>query len=150
MISYAHALSPIIPLDGTRDPVARLLAVGFAPVAYQVERRRLELGAPTILTTNYVETGWLSFYVPSNAWIYQLNEHERWLAEPTPPPEIFFGQMLYVTEARRDMSETLSENFLVVEEIERLERRRGNSPVEEYILYRVSGPMGTVIEEGLD
>jgi 4-amino-4-deoxy-L-arabinose transferase-like glycosyltransferase len=146
LVAYAHALSPIISLEGTRDPVARLLAVGFAPMAREIEARRLELGAPTILTTNYVETGWLSFYLPSNAWVVQVNERYRWLAEPAPPPEIFDGQMLYITLDRRDMSEMLAERFATVERLGEVERRSGESVLEDYILYRVSGPIGSVLD----
>jgi len=144
IVAYAQALVPILPIDGTRDPIARLLAVGYAPLAYRIEEERLRLGAPVVLTTSYAQTGWLSFYIPSNAWIYQINERERWLAEPPPPPEIFDGQMLYVTETRRDMADMLSERFAVVERLETLERRRGDALIEEYALYRVSQPLAAL------
>ncbi len=146
MVAYAHALNPLIPLGGTRDPVARLLAVGYLPLANEIDALRVENGAEAILTTGYAQTGWLSFYLPSRSAIIQINERERWLAEPPPPDEIFDGPLLYVTEERRDLSPMLVQRFADVALIDRLERRRGGRRVEGYTVYRVANPIAPVLD----
>jgi len=146
IVAYAHALNPLIPLEGTRDPVARLLAVGYLPLANEIDALRVESGADAILTTGYAQTGWLSFYLPSRTTIVKINERERWLAEPSPPDEIFDGPLLYVTEEWRDLSPMLLERFADVELVDRLERRRGGTPIEDYIVYRVANPIAPVLD----
>ena len=146
MLAYAHALRPLIPLEGSRDPIVRLLAVGYAPLASEVDDLRVENGAKVILTTSYAQTGWLSFYLPSRPIVIQINERDRWLAEPSPPDAIFEGPLLYVTEERRDLSVLLSARFADVELIDRLERRRGGAAVEKYAVYRVQNPIAPILD----
>lgn len=146
IIAYAHALNPLILLEGTRDPVARLLAVGYLPLANEIDALRVESGAGAILTTGYAQTGWLSFYLPSSAVVIQINERERWLAEPSPPDEIFEGPLLYVTEEWRDLSPMIEERFADVELIARLERRRGGRHIEEYAVYSVANPIAPIFD----
>ena len=146
MLAYAHALNPLIRLEGTRDPVARLLAVGYVPLANEIDALRVENGAEAILTTGYAQTGWLSFYLPSRAMVIQINERDRWLAEPSPPDEMFGGPLLYVTEEWRDLSPMLTERFADVELIDRLERRRGGVHIEGYAVYRVANPIAPVFD----
>jgi len=146
MLTYAHALSPLIPLDGTRDPVSRLLAVGYAPLANEIDALRVANGAEVILTTGYAQTSWLSFYLPSRPMVIQINERDRWLAEPTPQDESFEGPLLYVTEGGRNLSALLAERFADVELIDRLERRRRGSQIEEIAVYRVQNPIGPVLD----
>ncbi len=146
LLAYAHALNPLIQLEGTRDPVARLLAVGYVPLANEIDALRVENGAEAILTTGYAQTGWLSFYLPSRAMVIQINERDRWLAEPSPPDEMFGGPLLYVTEEWRDLSPMLTERFADVELIDRLERRRGGVHIEDYAVYRVANPIAPVFD----
>jgi len=146
LLAYAHALNPLIPVEGTRDPVSRLLAAGYRPLANQIDALRMENGAEGILTTSYVPTGWLSFYLPSRAPVIQINERNRWLAEPLPPDELFEGPLLYVTEDRRDQSQTLRERFAEVALLDRLQRRRGGVLIEDYAIYRVADPIAPVLD----
>ena len=146
LLVYVQATRSLIPLEGTRDPIARLLAVGYAPLARDIDRLRLENGAQTILTTGYAQTGWLSFYLPSHPMVVQINERERWLAEPAPDPEVFEEPLLYVTEDWRDMSSLLNARFADVELIERLERSRNGVRIEGYAIYRARNPIAPVLD----
>lgn len=146
LLAYAHSLSPLIQLEGTRDPVSRLLAVGYTPLANDIDLLRLNHGAAVVLTTGYAQTSWLSFYLPSGAPVIQINERERWLAEPALPDGIFEGPLLYVTEGWRDMSQLLSERFADVQVIDRLERRRGRALIEEYVVYRVENSTAPIFD----
>ncbi len=146
MLAYAHALRPLIPLEGSRDPIVRLLAVGYTRLASEIDALRVENGAEVVLTTGYAQTSWLSFYLPSRPIIIQINERERWLAEPSPPDDVFEGPLLYVTEAWRDLSPILAERFADIELIARLVRRRGGYAVEEYAVYRVENPIAPVLD----
>ena len=146
MLAYAHALSPLIKLEGTRDPVARLLAVGYTRLANDIDVMRAEFSAEAILTTSYAQTSWLSFYLPSRTEVVQINERDRWLAEPAPPDDLFEGPLLYVTEEWRDLSPMLVERFADVELIGSLERRRRGVHIEEYAIYYVQNPIAPVLD----
>ena len=67
---------------GRADPLARLLAIGFEPVAQNVERLAADNHAAAIVTTDYASTAWLSFYLPSHPKIIQLNEEQRYQDAP--------------------------------------------------------------------
>jgi 4-amino-4-deoxy-L-arabinose transferase-like glycosyltransferase len=142
-VVYLHALTGALPL-GARDPLARLMAIGFSPVAERIESLRSADQAHVVLTTSYAPTGWLAFYMPE-AKIIQINERERYLAAPAPTLETFSGTMLYVTEEWRDKADLLRARFGQVDEIARLPRGRGIAIFETYVVYRVSGPKGPVL-----
>lgn len=146
MLAYAHALSPLIKFEGTRDPVARLLAVGYTRLANDIDAIRAEFGAKAILTTGYAQTSWLSFYLPSRTAVVQINERDRWLAEPSLPDDLFEGPLLYVTEEWRDLSPLLVERFAVVELVGSLERQRRGVHIEEYAIYYVQNPIAPVLD----
>jgi 4-amino-4-deoxy-L-arabinose transferase-like glycosyltransferase len=140
---YVQALTGIVPL--ARDPVNRQLAVNYAPVAAQIEALRKKEGAGTILTTGYAQTGWLSFYLPSNTPVIQINERDRWLAEPPPQPWWFEAPALYVTESWRDQAEVVRERFAKVTPLARIPRLRGGRVIEEYVVYRAERPVRSVL-----
>jgi 4-amino-4-deoxy-L-arabinose transferase-like glycosyltransferase len=140
MAAYAQALFGLIHIEGTRDPSARLLAVGYEPVARQADILRELMGASAIVTTSYAQTGWMSFYLPSRAPVIQANERERWLAEPPPTAEQLAGPLLYIAEERRDLSAGFAGKFMRVEQIGEFERYNGASLVEIYNVYVLEGP----------
>ncbi len=146
VITYTHALRPILPIEGTRDPIARLLAVGYAPLSEEFDVFRIVMDANAILTTSYAQTGWLSFYLPSDAPVVQINERARWLNEPQPDEALFEGPLLYITEERRDLSSLLAGRFEIVERIGSLMRQRDGVLIENYNFYRVENPTGPVLD----
>ena len=137
---YAQAVFGFIPL--LRDPVSRLLAVGIERVVEDLDMLREQNGAQGIVTTGYAPTAWFSFYLPSRAPVMQLNERYRYLNDPLPAAEFFRKPLLYVTELRNDMSETLKTRFSEVVPLAHIARYRSGAELDEYIVYRVSGLTG--------
>jgi 4-amino-4-deoxy-L-arabinose transferase-like glycosyltransferase len=142
---YVQALTGIVPL--ARDPVNRQLAINYAPVAAQIDALRKAQGAGAILTTGYAQTGWLSFYLPSNTPVIQLNERERWLAEPPLQTWLLEAPVLYVTEDWRDQSRLVGERFAEVTQIARIPRLRNGKLIEEYLVYRAQRPIRPVLDQ---
>ena len=145
LVVYVHVFWPLVPLQGLRDPIARLLAVGYQPVADKIDDLRQQAGARAIITTSYAQTGWLVFYLPSHPPVVQLNERERWLNEPPPAADMFVGPLLYVTEDWRDEKELIAARFGQVTQLARIPRLRSGQVIEEYVVYRVSGPKAAVL-----
>jgi 4-amino-4-deoxy-L-arabinose transferase-like glycosyltransferase len=139
-VVYGQAVFGFIPI--LRDPVSRLLAVGIERVVMDLETLREQNGAQGIVTTGYAATAWFSFYLPSRAPVVQLNERYRYLNAPTPPKEFFDKPLLYVTELRNDMAETLKTRFAEVTPLAHIARYRSGAELDEYMVYRVSGARG--------
>jgi 4-amino-4-deoxy-L-arabinose transferase-like glycosyltransferase len=139
-VVYGQAVSGFIPI--LRDPVSRLLAVGIDTVTMDLEILREQNGANAILTTGYAPTAWLTFYLPSRAPVVQLNERVRYVNEPPPPRDLFEMPMLYVTELRNDQSAELKKRFSEVTPLALIGRYRSGAELDEYQIYRVSGPLG--------
>jgi 4-amino-4-deoxy-L-arabinose transferase-like glycosyltransferase len=137
LIAYLQAFTGVIPL--ARDPLNRLLAYGHEFVAAQVYAWSAQSGARAVLTTGYAQTGWLSYYLPDDLPVIQLNERERWLAEPPPDAELLQGPLLYVTESWRDRRDLVAQQFAEMEELARVPRVRAGQPIEDYVIYRVAG-----------
>jgi 4-amino-4-deoxy-L-arabinose transferase-like glycosyltransferase len=142
---YVQAFTGIVPLP--RDPVNRQLAINYGPVAAQIDALRKSQGAGAILTTGYAQTGWLSFYLPSNTPVIQLNERERWLAEPPLQTWLLETPVLYVTETWRDQSHLLGERFAEVTQLARIPRLRNGKVIEEYAVYRAQRPIRPVLDQ---
>lgn len=137
---YAQAVFGFIPI--LRDPVSRLLAVGIERVVEDIDMLREQNGAQGIVTTGYAPTAWFTFYLPSHAPVMQLNERYRYLNEPLPAAEFFGKPLLYVTELRNDMAETLKTRFSEVVPLAHIARYRSGAELDEYMVYRVSGLTG--------
>lgn len=139
LVVYVHAFRPLVSLPGSLDPVARILAVGYHPIVEEIEALRRQTGAQGIVTTNYAQTGWLAFYMPSHPRVVQLTERDRWHQEPPPAPDLMAGPVLYVTESWRDLKETVTERFARITLLARIPRLRGDVVVEDYLVYRADG-----------
>ena len=140
---YLQAFFGMVPL-GRADPLARLLAVGLAPVVQQVERDRARIGATALVTTDYATTAWFSFYRQAPEPVLPLNEPYRWTMAPEVPAGILSGPLLYVVEERNDQRGLVASLFHDVVKLDTIERRRGSKVVARYVVYRVSGPKGTL------
>jgi 4-amino-4-deoxy-L-arabinose transferase-like glycosyltransferase len=143
---YAQAVWGIVPV--IREPISRMLAVGIERVADDIEVLRGQNNANAILTTSYELRGWLSFYLPSRPPVIQINERFRWLNEPAPPPDLFQGPLLYVTQIRNDQSEALAKRFREVTPLAHIGRYRNGATFDEYMVYRVEGPEGDPFDYG--
>jgi hypothetical protein len=133
---YAQALLGVVPM-GRKDPLARLLAVGFPEVVTQIEATRTRAGAETILTTDYATAAWVTFYGRRN--VVDIGEDYRWPDAPVPAVASFAKPALYVTEARRDLHGLLLLSFKRVTAVGQFDRLRKGVPIAHYIVYRVEG-----------
>ncbi|HEY0281847.1 MAG TPA: hypothetical protein VGC27_04390, partial [Rhizomicrobium sp.] len=139
---YAQALFGVVPM-GRKDPLARLLAVGFPEVAAKVEALRLTAQAGAVLTTDYASTGWFAFY--GSGPVVQIGENYRWSGAPVAAAPLLAGPVLYVTEIRRDRHDLIGTHFAEVTEIARIDRERQGIPIAHYVVYRASGLKGAPV-----
>ena len=140
--AYAQALFGVVPM-GRKDPLARLLAVGFPEVAAKVEALRLTAHAGAVLTTDYASTGWFAFYGPGP--VVQIGEDYRWPQAPAASAALYTRPALYVSEVRRDSRDLVASHFGHVAEIARIDRERKGVAVAHYVVYRVSGLKGAPV-----
>lgn len=141
LLAYAQALFGAIPM-GRSDPLSRLLGVGLADVAANIDGVRSRSGAEAVLTTDYASAGWFSFYLPSHAPVIAANESERWTFAPEADSALLSGPLLYVAEVKRDEHAALASRFGQITPLGEVERKRGSLVLARYALYRVSGFRG--------
>jgi 4-amino-4-deoxy-L-arabinose transferase-like glycosyltransferase len=141
LAGFMQALFGIAPL-GRADPLARLLAVGFVPVAQNVERLATDNHADAIVTTDYASTAWLSFYLTSHPKLVQLNEEQRYQDAPRADAQLLAQPLVYVVETRLDRHAFVAEHFEQVTPIAQLDRLRRGVAIAHYVVYRVNGLRG--------
>ena len=137
LLVYLQALTGILPL-GNRDPMARLLGVGFHAIADSVADAAR---GGAVLTTDYETTAWLRFYEPG---LKVVQVGETWRYPSAPAAENFSGTLLYLVETRRDQSDTLRRYFSVVELASRLKISRKGTELSDYALMRLDGQKAPV------
>lgn len=142
---YLQAVFGVIPL-GPIDPTARALGAGWKELAVQMDQVRARLGAPIVLTRNYGLTGWLAFYLPSHPPVEQINERMWHVNAPEPDPALFRGPMMYVCIVACEELPLLRERFTTVELAANLTRTRHGVPIQEYEIYRLTGPIGPPLD----
>jgi hypothetical protein len=137
---YAQAFFGMIPV---RDPVSRLMAFNFEPVAAKIENVARDRHAPAIATASYATTAWLSFYLKPRIPIVQINEDFRWLSAPKAQPFPQSAPLLFVTQHPKnggslpDAVRRLSMHYLTS-----IDRRRHGVLIERYDVYSVQGWTG--------
>ena len=142
---YLQAVFGILPL-GPIDPTARALGAGWKELGVQIDEVRARLGAPVVLTRNYGLTGWLSFYLPSHPPVEQINERIWYVNAPEPDPALFRGPMMYVCIVECLELPLLRQRFTTVELAASLTRTRHGVPIQDYQIYRLSGPIGPPLD----
>ncbi len=142
---YAQAVFGIIPL-GPIDPTARALGAGWKELGIEMDEVRARLGAPIVLTTDYGVTGWLTFYMPTHPPVAQINGRMRYVDAPQPDPALFAGTIMYVCPY--DCSEVVMvrPRFARVELVTTLTRTRHGVPIDKWLVYRLSGPIGAPLD----
>lgn len=140
---YLQAAFAVIPLNGV-DPTAQNLGAGWKQLAAKMDQLRIEMGAPVVLTINQRVTGWLAFYLPSRPPVEQINYRIRWVNAPEPDPALFRGTMMAV--CIHDCDAMLRGRFESVERVTTLIRSRRGVPIDDYSVYRLTGPIGPPLD----
>ena len=129
-----------------RDATVRSVGVGWRELAGEIEAVRVRTGATCVLAPDYGTTGWLSFYLPRGTCVIQPRERIRWINMAEPPAAQLAGPLLHVDEARQWRLPYLSDTFARIDEVARLQRRRGPLVVETYALELLQEPKRDVID----
>ena len=101
--------------------------------------------ATALVTTNYVMTGWLSFYLHRQLPMIQMNEDFRWLSSPRAGLSDLNGRLLYVTQEPAREIPFLGRRFAGIEKIAQFERMRGKVAVDPVYIYVLSGYRGAPV-----
>jgi len=143
---YLQAAFAIIPL-GPADPTARNLGAGWKELGAQMDDVRARLGAPVVLTMDYGLAAWLSFYLPSHPPVEQINGRMRYVNAPPPDPALFGGAIMYVCMAECGELPLIRKRFASVEPVTQLTRTRRGIPIQDYRIYKLSGPTGPPLDQ---
>jgi hypothetical protein len=144
-VIYVQAVFGIVSL-GPADPTAQKLGAGWKELGVQMDDVRVRLGAPIVLTMDYGLTGWLAFYLPSHPPVEQINVRMRYVNAPDPDPALFRGAIMYVCTAECGELPVIRERFKSVELAASLSRLRHGVSIKDYSVYRLSGPIGPVLD----
>jgi 4-amino-4-deoxy-L-arabinose transferase-like glycosyltransferase len=142
-VAYAQAFFGVLPM-GRHDPIARMTAVGFRPVADEISALARQNNAAGIVTTNYVPAAWLSFYLRPHLPIIEIGEEYRWLSAPSATPYVLNHPLLYVTENPRHESIAVSSRFHKMTFLTTLERQQSGVAVDHFSVYYLGGFYGQV------
>jgi 4-amino-4-deoxy-L-arabinose transferase-like glycosyltransferase len=142
LVAYGQALTGFLPLGG-RDPLARLLGVGFKPVADSLASAARAQGIGAVLTTDYETTAWLRFYEPGLK-VVQVEEPYRYPAAPIPDAALMRGPLLYFVEQKRDRNADLQKYFSSVSLATGLRIGKAGQTLALYEIYAVQTPKGPV------
>lgn len=144
LATYAQAAFNILPL-GYADPIARMTAVGAAPVMQDISDLVQKNHAKAIITTKYVTTGWLLFYLRPHVPVIQVNEDYRWLSSPQATTEVLNEPLLYVTQNPSQELASVGQHFSHIAFVATLNRIRSGVTIDRFNVYRLSGFHGTPI-----
>jgi 4-amino-4-deoxy-L-arabinose transferase-like glycosyltransferase len=135
---YTQAAFSILPI-GYSDPIARMTAVGAAPVMQEISDLVQDNHARAIVTTKYVTTGWLLFYLRPHVPVIQVNEEYRWLSSPQATTEVLNEPLLYVTQNPSQELASVAQHFSHIAFIATLNRMRNGVTIDHFNVYRLSG-----------
>lgn len=128
-----------------RDPIARLTAIGFQPVADGVASLARAQGAHAVLTASYATTSWLAFYVHPRLDVVQINEPYRWLSAPEADPQMLRGPLLFVTLQSQKSLPVMEEKFSHIRHLATFARTRHGRLIDAFDVYAVSGWKGAAV-----
>lgn len=130
---------------GIYDPVARMTAVGIAPVMDEIGSLAEHDHVAAILTTDYVTTGWLSFYLHPHLPAIPVAQDERYLQAPRPGAKLLSQPLLYVAREPSAGLPLVAKHFSKVVLQKTLARERSGTVVDRFYVYEVSGFDGAPI-----
>jgi 4-amino-4-deoxy-L-arabinose transferase-like glycosyltransferase len=142
--AYAQAFLGALPI-GKRDPIARMMGVGFAPVAEKIAEDAARVDAHAIVTTNYSATSWLAFYSRSPLPLIQISDETRLLSAARATRADLVGTLLYVTANPHDELPDVARRFSQIGLLARLVRARNGDAIDSYYVYEISGFHGSAV-----
>jgi 4-amino-4-deoxy-L-arabinose transferase-like glycosyltransferase len=153
LIAALQAATGLLPLD-RRDPTARVLGAGWRDLGPKIDDIRIRSRAPGILTMNYADTAWLSFYLPSHPPVVQINERLRWVGSLEPDEKFLRGPLLFIIEedevqpagSDNEYRRAMAAYYQQVTEIARLPRVRRGVAIDYYVVYLVDGMKADPVE----
>ena len=128
-VIHAQAFFGMLPI-GKHDPIARMMGVGFAPVAETVADDAARLHARAIVTTNYSATSWLAFYSRASLPVVQIADEERFLSSPRANAATLAGTLLYVTTNPGAELHDVISRFSQVRFVAKLARARNGQTID--------------------
>jgi hypothetical protein len=131
-----------------KDPGAHVFAVGFKPVAEEIERLRAETGASCILTSDFGTTSWFAFYLPQTC-VAQRDERIRWADVIDPEPSRLNGKLVFVATDLPAERFDLGKSFASIQPLAHLTRYRGRTPIQTYEVVLLDGAKGDVFDRTL-
>jgi hypothetical protein len=141
VVCYLQTWTGLLPL-GKSDPIARMTAVGFEPVAKDISALAKAEDAAALVTTRYTNTGWLAFYVPAHLPVLQAAEEYRWSDAPAAGPELLMQPLLYVTQRPERELRVVSRYFSQIALKGCVPRVWSGITVDTFCFYRLSGFRG--------
>jgi 4-amino-4-deoxy-L-arabinose transferase-like glycosyltransferase len=144
VVCYAQAFTGSLPL-GSRDPIARMTATGIGPVARQISAIARQESAAGIVTTKYVVTGWLSFYLRPHIPVIPIAEDYRWLSSPRAGDALLRKPLLYVTQHPDRELALVTPYFSNVRLLAALDRKRDGVAIDTVFVYALSGFYGHAV-----
>jgi 4-amino-4-deoxy-L-arabinose transferase-like glycosyltransferase len=130
---------------GKQDPVARITGIGVKAAAGQIGKLAAQDHAAAILTCKYVVTGWLAFYLPKPTTIVQIGDERRWLDVPRANAALLNRPLLYVTQEPAHDLPAVRTHFSNVRLEAQIPRRRGDTVLDSFYVYALSGFHGRAI-----
>jgi 4-amino-4-deoxy-L-arabinose transferase-like glycosyltransferase len=140
--SYVQTWTGLLPL-GKSDPIARMMAVGFQPVANGIAARAKADRAAALVTTRYVNTGWLAFYNFPRLPVLQAAEEYRWTDAQAAPSSMLSKPLLYVTQDPGRELRFVTRLFAKVTFEACFPRIWSGVVVDSFCVYRLQGLRGT-------
>jgi hypothetical protein len=140
-LSYLQTWTGLLPL-GKADPIARMTAVGFEPVAKRIAVFAGDERAAGLMTTRYVNTGWLAFYVRPSLPVLQAAEEYRWTDSDVAGPDLLDRPLLYITQNPQRELRLVRRDFTEVKFETCLPRMWSGVTVESFCLYMLGGYHG--------
>jgi len=141
LVAYVQAFSGAF-VSGHKDPIARITAMGFAPVADEISAIAKREGAAGFVTTGYAPTGWLAFYVEPKMPVTEIGEDYRWLQAPAAPAKLLQAPLLYVSEHAGKELPRVRADFARVHFLTAIGRVRNGAVIDRFYVYGVSGFRG--------
>ena len=124
---------------GVYDPVARMTAAGISPVAEEISALAKERDAAAIVTTDYVVTGWLCFYLEPHLPVLPVAEDYRYLQAPRAGLALLQKPLLYVTRNPALGLPEITKHFSATRLEKILPRMKAGAVIDKFYVYSLSG-----------